>query len=275
MDLDVVRAVSAALHSSHRFVYFAPEALEEAQLLGVTEPGPAYFALRSAALGAVSWRVTHAIFYNFSPRAVQAMDGVWEAASPSTWQTARFSAVRRAVDRAGVRMSPAQISDARALLDPVVSSASYAARPLAAANAAVELPADPLVALWQQITVLREWRGDAHVSILDREQLGPCACNVMQAAVGGFPTAPVARATRLWSDDEWEDAVQTLAHRGWLADDGTATPLGVSAREQIERDTDAQCAELWKDLDDAQAARLIELIAPLTEAFVPRSPGRR
>ena len=56
----------------------------------MTHRGPAYFAFRSAVMGAVPWRVALATFYNFSPRAVRAMTGVWDAASPEQWQAARF-----------------------------------------------------------------------------------------------------------------------------------------------------------------------------------------
>ena len=31
----------------------------------------------------------------------------------------------------------------------------------ATGNAAIDLPDDPLLALWQQISVVREWRGDS------------------------------------------------------------------------------------------------------------------
>jgi hypothetical protein len=200
-DLNAVREVSLTINATHLFIYFIPEAAKEAAKLGVTAYAPAYFAFRSAPMGPVPWQVTLAAFYNFSPRSVQAMADVWAAASPEQWQTARFTAAGRALRRVDVNLTADQITEARSLIDPVVASADYAGKTMAAANASVPLPADPLVALWQQITVLREWRGDAHFTVLAANGIGPCDCNVLQTATGHFPEA-IARATRLWEDEE-------------------------------------------------------------------------
>lgn len=266
MDPDVLRDVSQAVNLSHRFIYLAPEAVEEAAGLGVTEYGPAYFAFRSAALGVVPWQVVLATFYNFSPAAVQAVTEAWDAAPPWRWQSARFAAAERALRRVGVDLTPEQIAEARSLIDPVVAAADYAGKPLAAANAAVPLPADPLVALWQQITVLREWRGDAHLIVLADNRLGPCDCNVIHTATGRLPTA-VVRATRRWTDDEWAAATTRLVARCWLDGNGTATGHGIAAREQIEVETDEHCAVLWEPIGDKGAHRLARLISPINDAF--------
>lgn len=266
MDLSAVREISVAVNTAHRFVYFVPEAAEEYARFGVTERAPGYFAARSAPLGPVPWQITLATFYNFSPRAVQAMTGVWSAAPPEAWQAARFTVVARAMERVGVALTAAEIAEARALIDPVVAAADLAGKPLAAANAAVALPADPLTALWQQITVLREWRGDAHIAVLVANRLGPCDCNVMQTATGRFPVA-LARATRMWDDGEWAVSTAGLAARGWLTADGTVTGAGTAAREQIEVETDELCAPLWEPIGADGARRLAALLAPINDAF--------
>jgi hypothetical protein len=269
MDLNAVREANLAINAAHRFVYFVPEAAEEAAKLGVTDrrpAGPAYFAFRSAAMGAVPWQVVLATFYNFSPRSVRPMTGVWDVASPEQWQAARFVVADRASRRVGVSLTAAQIAEARSLIDPVVAGADYAGKPLAAANASVALPSDPLVALWQQITVLREWRGDAHLVVLADNGLGPCDCNVIQTATGRFPVA-LARATRQWNDEEWAAATARLIARGWLDADGTATETGTAERERIEVETDAHCAALWTPIGDAGARRLASLITPIDDAF--------
>lgn len=266
MDMAVVREISVAVNTAHRFVYFVPEGAEEYARLGITERAPAYFAARSAPLGPVPWPVTLATFYNFSPRAVQAMAGVWDAAPPAAWQAARFTVVARAMARVGVDLSEAEVAEARSLVDPVVAAADLAGKPLAAANAAVDLPADALTALWQQITVLREWRGDAHIAVLTVNRLGPCDCNVIQTATGRFPLA-LARGSRLWDDDEWAEASARLAARGWLAADGTVTDAGTAAREQIEVETDELCAPLWAPIGADGARRLAALLTRINDAF--------
>lgn len=269
VGLNAVREVSRAITAAHLFIYLAPEAAEEAAKLGVTDHGqggPTYFAFRSAAMGAVPWQVTLATFYNFPPRQVQAMTGVWDAASPGHWQAARFVVAARALQRAGVSLTADDVGEARSLLDPVVAGADYAGKTLAAANASVALPPDPLVALWQQITVLREWRGDAHLVVLADDRLSPSDCNVIQTATGRLPTA-LARATRHWDDKEWAAATARLVTRGWLNTDGTVTDVGTAAREQIEVETDEHCAELWAPIGDAGARRLASLVAPIADAF--------
>ena len=83
VDVKPVREISLAISAAHLFIYLVPETADEAAALGVTDRGPSYFAFRSAAMGPVPWEVTLAAFYNFSPRAVRSMTGVWDVASPS------------------------------------------------------------------------------------------------------------------------------------------------------------------------------------------------
>lgn len=266
MDLNAVRAVSRAVSAAHLFIYLAPESAEEAATLGVTDRGPAYLAFRSAAMGAVPWHVTLAAFYNFSPRAVRAMAGVWDAAPPERWQAARFLAAGRAMRRVKVQLTDDHLAEARSLIDPVVAGADYAGKVLAAANASVALPSDPLVALWQQITVAREWRGDAHLVVLADNGLGPCDCLVLHTATGRLPTALV-RETRQWNDDEWSAATARLVARGWLDSNAMVTDAGSAARERIEAETDEHCTALWAPIGNTGARRFASLIAPIAKAF--------
>ncbi|WP_327176589.1 hypothetical protein OG599_15630 [Streptomyces sp. NBC_01335] len=266
MDLNAVRHVSQAVSAAHLFVYLAPESAEEAAALGVTDRGPAYLAFRSAAMGAVPWQVTLAAFYNFSPRAVRAMAGVWDAAPPERWQAARFVAAGRAMRRAGVRLTDEHLAEARSLIDPVVAGADHAGKVLAAANASVPLPSDPLVALWQQITVVREWRGDAHLVVLADNGLGPCDCLVLHTATSRLPT-PIVRETRRWTDEEWSAATARLVARGWLDSHATLTDAGRAARERIEAETDEHSAALWAPIGNTGARRLASLLAPIGDAF--------
>ena len=257
-----------AINLAHRFVYFVPEAAEEYSSVGVVGRG-GYFGVRVAPLGAVPDQVIIATFYNFSPRAIAGanMASVWAAATPEAMQAARFRAAGRAMTRVGAALSDAELAEARAIIDPVVASLDYAGKPLAAANAAVALPDDSQVALWQQVTIVREWRGDAHIAILQAAGLGPCDCTVMQVGTGRFPKG-LAAATRLWTEDEWAAAVARLAARGWATEDGALTPVGIEAREQIEADTDRLCSPIWDSVSDEAGARLTALLSPVHHAFL-------
>ena len=255
-----------AINLAHRFVYFVPEATEEYAEVGVTGRG-GYFASRAAPLGPVPDQVIVATFYNFHPRAVTfAMSGVWEAASPAALQAARFRAVRRALDRTDVDISATDIAEARSIIDPVIAGLDLGGKALAAANTAVELPDDPLVALWQQITVLREWRGDAHIAVLVANGIGPCECMVLQVGTGRFPLG-VTQATRQWNEQEWAHAIVGLGERGWVDDTGAMTAVGTAERERIETDTDRLCLPIWTPVGAAGAARLGDLITPIHAAM--------
>jgi hypothetical protein len=255
-----------AINLVHRFVYFVPETAEEYGALGVKGPG-GYFGSRSAPMGAVPDEVIIATFYNFSPRAItSAMPGVWEAASPESLQAARFRVVARSLERTGAHIPTEQVAEARALIDPVVAGLILAGKPLAAGNASVALPDDPLVALWQQLTVVREWRGDVHIALLVANELAPCECLVLQVASGRFPLR-IAQATRRWDETEWAAAVDSLGRRGWMTSEGELTPEGVEARNGLEADTDRLCAPIWEPVGDAGAARFAELIMPMHNAM--------
>ena len=266
MDPRILRDVHMAINLVHRFVYFVPEAAEEYSSIGVHGRG-GYFGSRAAPMGPVPTGVVLATFYNFSPRAVHAaMPGVWASASPESMQAARFRAAQRALQRVAPTMSDGQVAEARSIIDPVVAGLDLAGKPLAAANAAVALPSDPLLALWQQITVIREWRGDVHIAVLVANHIGPCDCMVLQVGTGRFPLG-VAQASRQWTETEWAAAVDRLAARGWAEPSGALSPAGVEARERIEVDTDSLCAPIWDVVGDAAASRLTELIAPINDAM--------
>ena len=265
MDRSVVHDVHMMINVVHRLVYFVPEAVEEYAALGVKGAG-GYFGSRAAPMGAVPDEVIIATFYNFSPLAVtSAMQGVWDAAAPESLQAARFRVVDRALQRVGAGLSSERIAEARALIDPVIADLDVAGKPLAAGNAAIALPDDPMVALWQQVTVLREWRGDVHIAVLVTNEVGPCECLVLQVGTGRFPIR-LAQATRRWDEAEWAAAIGRLGERGWVAADGTVTPQGVEARERLEADTDRLCASMWQPVGDSGAARLGDLIAPIHSA---------
>jgi hypothetical protein len=268
MDPAIVRNVHMSINFAHRFVYFVPETADVYGALGANGQGT-YFAVRTAPMGAVPDAVILATFYNFSERAVRSAEiaKVWAAASPEVLQAARFRVVRQALDRARVSYSDAEIQEARTLIDPVVAGLNFAGKPLAAANATVPLPADPVAALWQQLTVIREWRGDVHISVLVANDVGPCECMVLQVGTGRFPLG-ITQATRQWNEQEWDAAIGKLAARGWVNADGSMTEAGSAAREQIELDTDRLCTSIWEPIGDSGAARLAELFDRIHVAMV-------
>lgn len=268
MDRSIVRNVHTAISMAHRLVYFVPEANEEYAALGV-EPGRGtYFASRTAPMGVVPDEVVLATFYNFSERAVRTAEigKVWAGASPEALQGARFKTVQRALNRVGFTLSAQQLAEARALIDPVVAGLNLAGKPLAAANASVPLPEDALLALWQQATIIREWRGDVHIALLIANDIGPCECMVLQVGTGRFPLG-ITQATRQWNEEEWAEAIAVLGARGWVDADGAMTVAGTAAREHLEDETDRLCESIWKPIGETGAVRLTEILDPIHTAM--------
>lgn len=265
MSGQLARQMWHQIEPVHATVYFSPQAFEEAAKLGydVESRWPSYFAWRAAPLGAAGPRLVTATSYSFSPAMISGLvPAIWATATPQKVLDARL----RAVDRTLRAMFDGtdRLKEAAELAIRAAESIDLTHRPLAAANLDLPWPDEPHLALWQAYTVLREHRGDGHLTALRAAGLDGCEALVSFAAVGAAPVANFAG--RGWSDEEWEAARERLAGRGLVDADGTATPAGQALRDQVERLTDELAAGPWQALGEAGAARLAELNRPLLGA---------
>jgi hypothetical protein len=216
--------------------WYAPEVFEEAAALGyeVKTRWPSYFAWRLAPLGAVGPRLAASACYSFSPAMVAAhVPAAWAVASPPRILAAR----ERAVDRMyralpGDLIGSPGLAEAADLAREAALAAGTAGRPLAAANADLPWPGEPHLALWHAINVLREQRGDGHITALQVAGLDPCEALVSFAAIGAAPQDVFA--SRGWSAAEWSAARDRLAARGWVDAEDKATERGREGRDEIE-----------------------------------------
>ncbi|QNE19738.1 hypothetical protein F1D05_19695 [Kribbella qitaiheensis] len=261
------RRMWKALEPYHAISYFAPETRQATDALGLRGGWMSYFACRAAPLGQVGPEVVTAVFYNFHPSMVaRALPDAWGLASPDQVLKARMEAVDHAVrrmlpDAGTVLRRTAELARQAAEVAPV------AGRPIGAANAALPWPGEPHLDLWHATTILRESRGDGHVSALVTAGITPCQANITMSAAGG-PSKAVYRAARRWSDDEWAEAEEDLRSRGLLAADGTLTEQGRALRQQVEDTTDALAEQGWSRLGDAATEELDRLIRPFTGAIM-------
>ncbi|MFZ0172643.1 MAG: hypothetical protein WAL04_13250 [Acidimicrobiales bacterium] len=255
----------------HATTYFADESRAAADSVGLKGWWMCYFAFRTAPLGPVPASVVRATFYNFHrSRVERAIPDAWALASIDNLLQTRASAVSTALRRIagdGVQQAAAT---AVPLAQAAASACECVGRPLAAANQALAMPDDPVAALWQLLTVLREHRGDGHVACLTHADLDGCEALVMHAAVGTVP-ADVLRLSRNWPEDEWAAAEQRLSDRGLLAA-GAATAAGLELRAAIEADTNRLAAQPYAEIGAEQSERLTEMLRPLARAVV-RSGG--
>ena len=246
--------------------FYAPEVRAATDALGLKGGWMSYFGCRAAPLGAASAAVVTAAFYNFRPSMVErAIPDAWSYATPQQLVEARWDAMDLALTRVlGDAVATPPVARAAELARAAVESGEFSGRVLGRANAALDPPSPPHVALWQSLAALREHRGDGHVMALVSHGLAPCEALVLQAATGRSP-AEGLQANRGWSDDEWAAARDALVARGWLDGAGDVTPAGASVREDIERETDRLSAAAVAGLDAAKTTELIDALRPLAE----------
>lgn len=268
MDNNLARKMWRTLEPYHGMIYFAPQAIERYQQLGLSGRAT-YFAPRAAPMGPVPASVVTATFFNFNPALVEkAIPDAWDKASPAQLIEARLAGADAALrDALGDDMltSP-EIVEASELARIAAEACTTPGRPLYAAHADLPWPTDPHLALWQAITLLREFRGDGHIAALVVEGLDGCEALVTHGSEGVIAPA-ILQSSRGWSDADWSAAEQRLEARGWRQD-GAVTPLGVEARERVERVTDERARAPWEALGEDRCHRLRELVRPFSKAIV-------
>jgi hypothetical protein len=256
----------------HGMIYFVPEAAEGYEKLGILGRD-GYFASRAAAMGAVSAEVVISTFFNFNPELVDAaIPSAWVSASPEAIVAARFEAVDGAMRRLlsdDVVESTEMVRAAElAQLAAEVAGARTEGRPLAAAHADLAWPEPAHLVLWHAQSILREYRGDGHIALLVTHGLSGIDALITHAAAGDVP-AHLLRSSRGWSAEQWDDAVQSMRSRGWVAegDDLAFTEWGSAQRQEIEDQTDVLAAAPYAALGDEACAELRGLVRPWSKVF--------
>lgn len=251
------RAFWRSIEAVHDVVYFAPDAKQRYESLGLKGYWMGYVASRSAALGAASPTTVTALFHGFAPALVRrALPDAWERAAPADVLETRLAIARDALFPA---LDGVDVDRVARELEQVVAGLDFAGKPLAAAHADVPVPGDEVGRLWHAATVVSEYRGDCHVAVLTAAGLDGASANALAVAAGLAP--PEQRTVRGWTEEEWSDAVGRLGTRGWVTATGALTDTGRSARAQIEDTTDRVCAA---GLDRRATGRAITVEAALT-----------
>jgi len=155
------------------------------------------------------------------------------------------------------------------MLSVAAAGVDCSGRVLAAANAALRVPSDPLARLWYAATVLREHRGDGHFAALLAAGVDGCESNVLRAAFD-LPRETI-QPLRGWTDQQWDAAAGRLNGRGIIGDNGAPTAAASELRETIEATTDAAAARPWQDQEFA--ADLADVLFPLARACSAELPA--
>lgn len=255
-------------------VYFSPECHANYVELGfdpspddangVALPdGPAYFASRGSLLGQVPGEVIAAAFGVFSAAVVvPAVRLAWTRTDADTIRTARADgAVAQLRRLLGDR--PDGVDRVLELVQRAAAALPINGRHLAAGVAALEVPDDPLAAVWHVGDFLREYRGDCHNASWMAAGLGPTDIGMLTELSWGMPTRSYSR-TRGWTTEEFDRSEHRLRDLGYLDSTGSDTHLsqqGRHAREQIEVATDEQMRPALDALGD-DVEELFDLLAP-------------
>ncbi|MFG2086650.1 MULTISPECIES: hypothetical protein [unclassified Spirillospora] len=268
MDAKLARDMWKAIEPLHAVTYFAEECRTANKEAGLKGYWMGYFGSRGAPLGAASAGTIEATFFGFHPARVRrAVPDAWDFASPETILRVRSEAAARAMRRAFPGIEDVAVT-AGPRLRQVVLAADAAGRPLFAANRDLPVPEDPVEALWQATTALREHRGDGHVALLTGEGLNGLEANVLASAVGTVQ-AEWLRESRGWSQEEWDVAAGALTERG-LLERGEATEEGRAFRARIERRTDELAAPPYRVLEEPEA--IYESLVPAAKALADEMP---
>jgi hypothetical protein len=271
MAFSLVRSAHNATNLLHSLIYFVPETEQELTRVGLRPGRMCYFAGRAAPMGAVGAGLVTATFYNFNPGLVaRYIPGAWELASPDVVTGARLVAADAALTRL---LSPEIIASAdmvtmAALLRDAASACSIEGRPLYAGNADLSWPDAPHLVLWHALTLLREHRGDGHICALACAGLSGIEALVTHTATGEGFLPEVARASRGWSQAEWDSAVSALGARGLADGKGALTPAGQTLRAEVEEQTDRLAAAPWQHLGEQRTEDVVRIGKAMTRTVL-------
>ena len=153
------------------------------------------------------------------------------------------------------------------LLTSAVRTGRADGRPLFAANQALPLPDDPVAALWQCCTSLREHRGDGHVAALVAADISGVEAHQLMVGSGYIADEPI-RASRGWDEDDWLAAKDRLRARDLIDDAGSLTAAGRAERDRIETITDELAMQPYRDgLTEAGLDLMPSLLRPIARAI--------
>src|SRR6478735_3302291 len=224
-----------------------------------------YFAGRAAPMGAVGAPVVAATFYGFKPwMPERALPDAWQVADPATVLATRVAASAAALRaHLGASLDSAVRSVGAVVRDAAdAARADVAGRPLGAAWAAIDRTDDAVADLWLDTAVLREQRGDGHITACVAAGLDPLESNVLLATTGLTNRALVLRA-RGWSEEDWDAAVDRLLQRGLVGVDGQRTAAGTDVRDAVEADTDRLAQAAIEAVGVDGVAQIEAALAPL------------
>jgi hypothetical protein len=231
--------------------YFAPSTLARGEKFGL-DAFQFYFLGRGGVLGDVEAPVVVSAFGYFNPAVVTA---VWDASRTKLApRVAGREYLEAAHDVGRERLGDLELGGFVAAASQVLDAArrNVAGLCLFAGAAAEEVPKEPAAAAMHLLSVLREFRGSAHLVAVVAAGLDPMVAHYLRR--------PEMFTTFGWSD----------------ADAPEVTPEHTDALARADERTDHLVAPAYGVLDDDAAAALLdglEAVAPRLTASIPGASG--
>jgi hypothetical protein len=249
--------------------YSADDVNETMFALGFTNYWDTYFAGRAAPLGLATAEVVDALFYNFAPGEVaRHIPKVWSTTTPEAAIAARQQGCANALRRIlGDHIGTPTFARTTDLLLQAATSAPYEGRPMYAALRALPIPEDVVVRLFHAGALLREYRGDGHITALTVEGIGRLEAHVLFALSMGMPAEKFGRIHHLPAA-QLAAVVGGMRDRGLIADDGSLSDAGRAVHQRVEALTDDLAARPYESLGPAELDELIAGLEPLAALLI-------
>jgi hypothetical protein len=225
-------------------------------------------AARVACVGRVPGAVAAALFAPQNPLHVAAaVDDAWRDHEPAELLEARLAGAPAYLAGA-LGEEPPGIDRAVTILRPVAEAGSTAGHAVYAGLRSLPWPASPLGDLWRASDMVRERRGGSHLNAWTSAGLTSVEIQLLTERWRTTTNPGATTADQMgYSDDEIGAALDRFRSRGLVDDDGGLTGDGRAYREEIERATDVQEADLVEALGD-DVDELFDLMAPWARAVV-------
>lgn len=244
--------------------YTADDPNETMFALGFTDYWDTYFAGRAAPLGVVPAEVVDALFYNFAPGEVaRHIPKVWRTTTPEAAIAARQTGCANAVRRIlGHHVDDAAFARTVELLIKAAISAPIEGRPMYAALRAIPIPDDEVTRLFHAASLLREHRGDGHITALMIEGIGGLEAHVLLALDMDLPAEKFGRIHHLPAV-QLAAVIDGMRDRGLIGDDGWLSERGRAVKRSVEERTDDLAAKPYESLEPHELDELMAALEPL------------
>jgi hypothetical protein len=249
--------------------YSADEPNESMFALGFTNYWDTYFAGRAAPLGVVPAEVVDALFYNFAPGEVaRHIPKVWNTTTPEAAIAARQEGCVKALRRIlADHVDTPAFARATDLLLEAATSAPWEGRPMYAALRTLPIPEEVVARMFHAASLLREHRGDGHITALMAEGIGRLECHVLFALGMDMPAKKFGRIHHL-PEAQLDAVIDGMRQRGLIGDDGWLSRQGRAVKQRVEAMTDDLAAKPYEVLDPAELDELMAALGPLATLLV-------